>query len=256
MTTTTMTKVQHRDTGSVWLVDENASLHDIENNCPLFFKTKHGKRETYSVYRGCLIVRATRQYTGTKPYRDTTVYLYGSCQSEGDGIDVICVSAGSRCTSTYYAKKLIDHMLDLLENKHGKELVRSALMFLASARYALTQAELLQLLLSDEGERVGLEGEVDVEAEMFAGVPTSRDWWRFIRDLQPFLRPRGVHDMRAQDLRLRHQVSPPSCMCYQAEAFACSAHASRACTERDLLQMLVHREWLVARHYSIGPTVA
>jgi hypothetical protein len=30
--------------------------------------------------------------------------------------------------------------------------------------------------------------------------------WRFIRDLAPFLRPRGVHDMRAQDLRLRHQA--------------------------------------------------
>ena len=103
-------------------------------------------------------------------------------------------------------------MLDLLENKHGKELVRSALMFLASARYALTQAELLQLLMSEEGERVGLEGEVEVEAEMFAGVPTSRDWWRFIRDMQPFLRPRGVHDMRAQDLRLRHQVAPAACM--------------------------------------------
>jgi len=103
---------------------------------------------------------------------------------------------------------LIDHMLDLLEDKHGKELVRSTLMFLASARYALSQAELMQLLLSDpeDPERMSLGGSVDIESELFAGTPTSRDWWRYMRDLAPFLRPRGVHDIRAQDLRLRHQA--------------------------------------------------
>ncbi len=31
-----------------------------------------------------------------------------------------------------------------------------------------------------------------------------------MRDVQPFLRPRGVHDIRAQDLRMRHQASPLS----------------------------------------------
>lgn len=47
---------------------------------------------------------------------------------------------------------LLDHMFDLLENLHGKELVRSALMFLEGARHGLTQAELLQLLQSSDKE--------------------------------------------------------------------------------------------------------
>ncbi len=68
---------------------------------------------------------------------------------------------------------LIDHMLDLLENKHGKDLVRSAMMFVASARFALSQAELLQLLLSDDSLRADLDGLVDIDSELFAKVPTS-----------------------------------------------------------------------------------
>ena len=101
---------------------------------------------------------------------------------------------------------LVDHMLCLLEDKHGKELVRQAMMMLAAARFGVSQAELLQMLLSEDDYRTGLDGEVDTDAELFAGVQTSRDWWRFVRDLAPFLRPRGVHDMRAQDLRIRHQA--------------------------------------------------
>ena len=62
------------------------------------------------------------------------------------------------------------------------------------------------MLMSNEEERAGLDGCVDIESEMFVGTPTSRDWWRYMRDLAPFLRPRGVHDIRAQDLRLRHQA--------------------------------------------------
>ena len=40
---------------------------------------------------------------------------------------------------------LLDHVFDLLEDLHGKELVRATLMFLESARHGLTQAELLQV---------------------------------------------------------------------------------------------------------------
>jgi len=65
--------------------------------------------------------------------------------------------------------ELMDHMFDLLEDQHGKELVRAALMFLESARHGLTQAELLQLLQSSEREleeKVQLDDPIDLENEL------------------------------------------------------------------------------------------
>jgi hypothetical protein len=47
---------------------------------------------------------------------------------------------------------LIDHMLDLLENKYGKDLVRTAMMFVASARFALSQV--IDRLSSDDDTRL------------------------------------------------------------------------------------------------------
>ena len=101
---------------------------------------------------------------------------------------------------------LVDTMLDLLENKHGKELVRTTLMVLAAARHGLTQAELLQVLLSDEATFVQLQSEVEVGHPLMERANTPKDWRRFTRDLSPFLRPRSTRDIRGHDLRLRHAV--------------------------------------------------
>lgn len=57
-------------------VNEKAKLWEMENECPLFFKVKFGKRETYTVHRGCLIVRNTKTFGDGKPRRMTTVYLF------------------------------------------------------------------------------------------------------------------------------------------------------------------------------------
>jgi hypothetical protein len=85
-------------------VNEKSSLYDMEKGCPLFFKTKFGKRETYSVYRGQLIVRYSVQFTnGTQ--RLTSVYLFF-------GDDLNCISSGSDINTEGQAKKLIDRVLD------------------------------------------------------------------------------------------------------------------------------------------------
>eukprot|EP00960_Hanusia_phi_P044701 756778-Hanusia_phi.AAC.3 len=100
---------------------------------------------------------------------------------------------------------LIDHVLDQLENKHGKELVRNSMMLLALARYGLSQAELLQLLLSSPQYRACVEEHIDLDSESFLCLRKAADWLRYLRDLAPLLRPRGHYDIRAQDLRLRHE---------------------------------------------------
>lgn len=104
-----MAQVQNRDTGSIYEIDESKCVHDMERACPRFFKIKHGKRETYSEHRGCLIVRHTVQYTASRPRRETVVYVH--CNLEGR-MDMFCVSIGSKCGSIAQAKRLIDHLLD------------------------------------------------------------------------------------------------------------------------------------------------
>jgi len=71
--------VRHRDTGSVNIVDDKAHLGQMQQEAPAFFAIPHGKREAYSVYRGCLIVRNTPRFTldrHRKPERQTAVYLF------------------------------------------------------------------------------------------------------------------------------------------------------------------------------------
>jgi hypothetical protein len=91
------------------VVDESTELSTIERNVPLFFKTPHGKRETYDVYRGFLIVRNTVQFTGGKPERRTVVYAYTD-DLEGSP-NTFCVSTGGNLTGKPHAKRLIDKIL-------------------------------------------------------------------------------------------------------------------------------------------------
>lgn len=106
-----MTKILNRSTNTIFEVDENQTLEDIKSNCVRFFKVKHGKRETFSVYRGCVIVRHTVQYTGQPPKRETVVYTYGKFDNCTNP-DFFCVSIGSQCESIAQAKKLINCLLD------------------------------------------------------------------------------------------------------------------------------------------------
>ena len=95
-------------TGNVYEVNEWTSIVDMERAEPLFFKTPHGKRETFTIHRGQLIVRNTVTFTGCKPQRMTTVYLF---LHDTDADSWSTLHAGS-ASSIYQAKKLIDRILD------------------------------------------------------------------------------------------------------------------------------------------------
>ena len=88
-------------------IDEGVSLDYIKKAEPLFFKTPHGKRETYTVYRGFLIVRNTVQLTGRKPERRTSVYLF-------DIVDeaTFYISTGLNLRSIAHAKNFIDRVIE------------------------------------------------------------------------------------------------------------------------------------------------
>lgn len=103
-------KILFQQTGNVYEVDEHASLDDIQQAEPRFFKTPHGGRETYSMYRGQLIVRNTRRLSNNKKYRDTTVYLWVLAMETRP--TTFCVSAGIALTSVLRAQRLIDTILD------------------------------------------------------------------------------------------------------------------------------------------------
>lgn len=92
---------------STMTVDEGATLTDVERAEPFFFKTPHGKRETHAMYRGCLIVRNTVQFTNCKPERRTTVYLFGHVPDENRSFTLCCGNP----SNVYHAKKMIDRML-------------------------------------------------------------------------------------------------------------------------------------------------
>jgi len=71
--------------------DENASFSDMERTCSGFFKRPHGKRESYSVHRGFLIVRATTVICRV-PTRMTSVFLFLPEGHDGGRPDLFCVS--------------------------------------------------------------------------------------------------------------------------------------------------------------------
>ena len=87
-------------------IDEDISLVDIERAEPKFFSTKFGKRETYTMYRGQLICRHTVTFTGCKPERRTTAYLFDAV-----GKSTFCIS-GMDLKSIGHAKGVIDQIIE------------------------------------------------------------------------------------------------------------------------------------------------
>ena len=94
-------------------VNESSSLVDMQRNCPMFFNFPFGKRETYTVHRGCLICRHTTTFSDGKPVRRTVVYLYlPAGYSDSPRPDMYCVSASGEVHSIKQGKRLIDKILD------------------------------------------------------------------------------------------------------------------------------------------------
>lgn len=117
-------KVNYTSTGSVNTVDDQACLVDMEREEPKFFQNTHGKRETYTVHRGCLIVRNTPRHSLTgRPTRMTAIYLFypkehvGSDKNSYSGLSNL---AGFSPSSVASAKRLIDQVLESGKYSYGK----------------------------------------------------------------------------------------------------------------------------------------
>jgi hypothetical protein len=111
--------IKMRNTGNVYTVDEAATQSDIRNKEPKFFSTSFGKRETFEMYRGFLIVRHTVQYSGSfgqsgPKERKTLVYLFdkehGTLLVSGGGVPL---------TGAPQARRFIDRLILEGEYYHG-----------------------------------------------------------------------------------------------------------------------------------------
>ncbi len=107
--------------GEERVTNEQASLVDMERACPRFFRNQHGKRETHTVYRGFLIVRATDVHACNAPVRRTSVYLFlpEGYGEESPGPDMSCVSACTNVNSIPQAKRYIDRLLEHGNYEYG-----------------------------------------------------------------------------------------------------------------------------------------
>lgn len=57
-------------------------------------------------------------------------------------------------------------------------------MYLESARHGLTQAELLQLLMSSDrqGEdKLQVDSPIDLDDDLMVNIRSPRDWFKFVR---------------------------------------------------------------------------
>jgi len=88
-------------------VDENISELDLRHAEPLFFARPFGKRETYTVHRGFVIVRHTVRHSNDDTHRCTVVYAFGKWGRQPAGTYHIT----SDCTGIAQAKRLIDDIL-------------------------------------------------------------------------------------------------------------------------------------------------
>lgn len=97
-------------------VDERHGLAAMRRTQTQFFANHHGRRETFTAYRGGLIVRHTidelvgsNRYGPRRPRRRTAVYLYTD-DLEGRAC-LFCVSTFHDVDSIAQGKALIDRIL-------------------------------------------------------------------------------------------------------------------------------------------------
>ena len=102
-------KLHNPGTDSTLYIDERTGESEINRAEPHFFRTPHGKRETYHYHRGQLIVRNTVTFTGCKPQRRTTLYLF-VYDPEEDHWFTLCT--GSDWSGIKAAERAIDRMIE------------------------------------------------------------------------------------------------------------------------------------------------
>lgn len=104
--------VHFESTNSDYLVSEETTLDEMKEERRIFFETSHGENETFTVYRGQLIVRNTVQFTGTKKERKTAVYLFliESLDQANHMMPDLFHAGWPKDTED--AKRRIDHLLD------------------------------------------------------------------------------------------------------------------------------------------------
>lgn len=123
-----MVKIKNKGTSAIWTINDSISLEDIQKAEPLFFKTKHGKRETYEIYRGFLIVRHTVKFTHSNERR-TVVYMFGEVNEQGSiWTGTHCVSAGTIINNSKDAHKLIDKIISSGEYYYGIDFRNNVIM--------------------------------------------------------------------------------------------------------------------------------
>ena len=94
-------------------INEDHSIVDIESSEPEFFNFNLGKRQTYTMYRGCLIVRYTIKIHNSdrvtfRNERCTVAYLFGA-----DVLSYfIFFDGGWPINSIREAKKTIDKIIE------------------------------------------------------------------------------------------------------------------------------------------------
>jgi hypothetical protein len=91
-------------------VSDETGLVDIERAEPHFFKTKFGKRETFTIHRGQLICRYTARLSHG-PVRMTSVYLFIHRPGHAKP-DTLNISSRNPVASVRQAERLIDSIID------------------------------------------------------------------------------------------------------------------------------------------------
>ncbi len=118
--TMSVRNIRFRHSADTFIHDDTVSETTIRANVPNFFRAKHGKRETFTVYHGCIIARMTVQFTGRQPERRTVVYIY---TNDLEGSPNTLHISGAK--NVRHAKRLIDAVLEAQDLRvvHDSEIV-------------------------------------------------------------------------------------------------------------------------------------
>jgi hypothetical protein len=95
-------------------VNDAISLNTVQRCMPRFFATAHGKRETYGIYKGFLIVRHTVKFANDPPVRRTVIYMIVADEGEkieGPNPKIDALHVTNSAGSIRQAEKIIDRIL-------------------------------------------------------------------------------------------------------------------------------------------------
>lgn len=92
-------------------VNTDLSLAKVQDLIPNFFKTKFGKRETFEMYRGFLIVRHTLDLSGGVHTRETVIYLVAVYTEDQSVNPIPDTYFAGYASSSRSARSWIDHII-------------------------------------------------------------------------------------------------------------------------------------------------